>query len=60
MEKPDAAATEPKPQGISESRADRDERQQAVEKDRTASRKAAERSRGKRKRGGGLGSAEPL
>jgi hypothetical protein len=43
------------PKGGSETAAEKDERLRGVENDRRASRKATEGSRGKRRRGGGLG-----
>jgi hypothetical protein len=51
----------PEPKGKAETGAERDERETAGDKDRAASRKAAEGSRGKRRRGGssGSGSGEP-
>jgi hypothetical protein len=49
-------AERPEPKGQAESGAERDERETAGDKDRAASRRAAEGSRGKRRRGGGSGS----
>jgi hypothetical protein len=51
-----------KPEGNPETATatERDERRRAVENDRVASRRATEGSRGKRRRGGGLGSEGPL
>jgi hypothetical protein len=46
----------PEPKGRAETGAERDERETAGDKDRAASRKATEGSRGKRRRGGSSGS----
>ena len=49
-----------KPEGNPETATATDERRRAGENDRVASRRATEGSRGKRRRGGGLGSEGPL
>jgi hypothetical protein len=55
----DRAKARRKPEGKPEPGPNDDARQQAGEQDRTASRKATESSRGKRKRGGGLDPEQP-
>jgi hypothetical protein len=51
-----STAERQEPKGKAETAMERDEREMAGDKDRSASRKAAEGSRGKRRRGGGSGS----